>query len=320
MRYCIISDIEGNITALEAILQHASTQHIDQYLFLGDMIGAYAANDKVLAQIINLSAQYPTIALQGQNEKDLLAQTPASTATTAEQQQITYTPLQPLHLQFIQDLPTTAEIADTHGQLIYLQHHSDLFFRASPAIDLFHPLNYRAIMTKSPFSYAEYLLFARGQFLSTPGTLDLLLTTPGGIYLFGKNHLQFNMEYDHHAFINPGSGGAPLDWNPSAAYTILETLPQSKYNIQDHRIPYNHDTVAQTMDISGFTQAAPMLAKLYKMQGAHARDYVTSFMLHVQDVAKKHNQPYNPAPDHIWREASDTYDTRRIGGVVKGRD
>ena len=36
MRYAVIADVHGNLQALEAVLQDAAAQQVDQYLFVGD--------------------------------------------------------------------------------------------------------------------------------------------------------------------------------------------------------------------------------------------------------------------------------------------
>ncbi|MCD6336554.1 MAG: metallophosphoesterase family protein [Candidatus Latescibacteria bacterium] len=43
MRYGIISDIHGNLEALNAVLEHLSKERIDRYVCLGDLVG-YGAN------------------------------------------------------------------------------------------------------------------------------------------------------------------------------------------------------------------------------------------------------------------------------------
>ncbi|MBI5874059.1 MAG: metallophosphoesterase family protein [Candidatus Omnitrophica bacterium] len=43
MRYAVFSDVHSNLEAFEAVLEAAHKSHIDQYLFLGDIVG-YGAN------------------------------------------------------------------------------------------------------------------------------------------------------------------------------------------------------------------------------------------------------------------------------------
>ena len=41
MRYAIVSDIHGNLEALQAVLADIQTRHIDEIFCLGDVVGYY---------------------------------------------------------------------------------------------------------------------------------------------------------------------------------------------------------------------------------------------------------------------------------------
>ena len=45
MRYGLISDIHGNLEALEAVLETLAKEGVDAYLCMGDIVG-YGANPK----------------------------------------------------------------------------------------------------------------------------------------------------------------------------------------------------------------------------------------------------------------------------------
>ncbi len=51
MRYSIVSDIHGNLPALEAVLEISQNEGIDQYLCLGDIVG-YGPNPKECLELI----------------------------------------------------------------------------------------------------------------------------------------------------------------------------------------------------------------------------------------------------------------------------
>ena len=51
MKYAIISDIHGNLEALEAVLEVCRMEKVDQYVCLGDVVG-YNANPKECLDIV----------------------------------------------------------------------------------------------------------------------------------------------------------------------------------------------------------------------------------------------------------------------------
>ena len=53
MRLALLSDIHGNIQALEACLQHARAQQVQAFAVLGDLVG-YGANP---AQVVDPNAR-----------------------------------------------------------------------------------------------------------------------------------------------------------------------------------------------------------------------------------------------------------------------
>lgn len=67
MRIAIISDIHGNITALDAMLKHAQYLGVSKYFVLGDLVGYYQQPEKVINKIKQLDA----IVIQGNHERML---------------------------------------------------------------------------------------------------------------------------------------------------------------------------------------------------------------------------------------------------------
>lgn len=55
MRVALLSDVHANLQALQACLAHARTQGVDQYAFLGDLVGYGAQPRAVLEEIMALA-------------------------------------------------------------------------------------------------------------------------------------------------------------------------------------------------------------------------------------------------------------------------
>jgi len=65
MRYALISDIHGNLEALEAVVKALSGEKIDSYLCLGDIVG-YGANPKECIEIVR--SLKPSVFIAGNHE------------------------------------------------------------------------------------------------------------------------------------------------------------------------------------------------------------------------------------------------------------
>ena len=55
MRFAIISDIHGNLSALNTVLEEAEKQNVDQYIFVGDYCLSNPFPDECITRIRNIS-------------------------------------------------------------------------------------------------------------------------------------------------------------------------------------------------------------------------------------------------------------------------
>ena len=312
MKYAIVSDIHGNNTALQAVLADAAAQKVDKYLFLGDYTFKYSQGNEAVDTLRKVT---PAVVIKGNGEgyyADLIGKN--FHELTNEQMKPLYwgyKVLSPQNLEYVMNLPQAAAITD-NGYTINLSHACSLFFRPVK-IELFHSRNFRAIMTKEPFTHEHYLLFARAVLLSCPGVLEELGEMPEGIYLFGHNHLQFHMEYEGRLFINPGGCGDPLDFDTRAPYTILN-IDDTGWQVEERRVEYDISLVTGHLDSSGFTEYAPVWSEITKLQLQTAKDYMEPFILHLEETGRKMGEYKPPVSNAAWDEAVKTWDVRRISG------
>src|SRR5512134_1631988 len=66
MRYLILSDIHGNLEALDSVLAHAAAQEYDNALVLGDLVG-YGADPNAVVDAIR--ALNPISSIRGNHDK-----------------------------------------------------------------------------------------------------------------------------------------------------------------------------------------------------------------------------------------------------------
>ena len=60
MRYGILSDVHGNLEALEVVLGHLEQEAVDEYVFLGDAVG-YGANPNEVCNLLRESCNWAVL-------------------------------------------------------------------------------------------------------------------------------------------------------------------------------------------------------------------------------------------------------------------
>ncbi|MCL2387505.1 MAG: metallophosphatase family protein [Defluviitaleaceae bacterium] len=307
MKYAIISDIHGNLPAFKATLADAEARKIDKYLFIGDYANSFPWGNEVTEIIRGLKN---AVVIRG-NGEDYYTNLKRDGDFSYEQFKPVYWAYRHLsdeNLDYLTGLPETAVVSDS-GINIYLNHSMDLFFR-TPKIELFHSYEFRAMMMRELFPRTEYLHRAREAFLSCAEAVLEVQTLPKGVHLFGHNHMQFHMEFDGRLFINPGSCGEPLDWDTTAAYTIL-TCDNNGWSVDERRVNYNINEVAEGLVNSGFAAYAPMWSKVMELELQTASDYFMSFVLHIADTGRKLGKTEFPLSNDVWNIAIESWDINK---------
>jgi predicted phosphodiesterase len=309
MRYAIFSDIHGNFPALKAALADAENQGADMFLMLGDYgmmpwVNEVAETMRGLdrAVVIRGNGEGYLINLRGQNQNKWIHE-------QFKPLYWTYRTLKPENLEYLTSIPETAVISEK-GENIHLSHSLKIFYR-SPKIKPFHTSGFRAIMEKTPFSHEEYLSFARDELLSATDVIEEIHALPKGVYLFGHNHLQFHMEYEGRIFVNPGSCGVACDWNPTAAYTILERIDNG-WDIIERRVQYDIDLTAEGLRRSSFAAEAPFWIKIIERQLITGKDYFGKFVSHIAETGRKLGHTGMPVSNDVWSVAVETWDVVEI--------
>ncbi|MBN1492846.1 MAG: metallophosphoesterase family protein [Candidatus Omnitrophica bacterium] len=69
MRYGIFSDIHANLEAFQAVLEALSSEKIDTYLFLGDVVGYGADPAACIAVLERLCKEHPCMCIAGNHDR-----------------------------------------------------------------------------------------------------------------------------------------------------------------------------------------------------------------------------------------------------------
>ncbi|MHC4947727.1 MAG: metallophosphoesterase family protein [Planctomycetota bacterium] len=240
-RYAIISDIHGNLHALEAVLRRMATLELDALVCLGDIVGYGPAPDSCLDLIV----KHCEIIVQGNHDEAVVDPHCAETFNGAARDAIFWTRdvLGPLHLNALNQLKPMALVGDdvmcvhdcpVDGPTDYV-HDQQVAAMAFRGVDrlvclLGHTHVPMVFETTSSDPATEL----------SPAEIVAYLPHDGA-----PIHLDEGKRY----ICNPGSVGQPRDCDPRASFAMLD-LDERTFTVY-----------RQEYDVTG-AQAATELAGL----------------------------------------------------------
>ncbi len=207
MRLAIISDIHGNLPALEAVLADIRQSGVDRIICLGD-IASIGPNPVACMDIVR---DLNGVTLQGNHELYLLGQE--------------------VHKDW-ETCPSWAPVRWARDRL----RKSDFDYMRTLPICYEWQENGR-------FPLTFYHASPRNQFLGFLPHLnnDEILERMNGldhtILIVGHTHRQLYLPWSHSRIINTGAVGLPLD-DPRAKYAII-TLKKNRWHVELRAIEYN---------------------------------------------------------------------------------
>ncbi len=225
MRICVFSDIHGNLTALEAVLQDAGP--VDAYWCLGDLVG-YGPDPEACVQRVR---QLPNlICLQGNHDAGVVGTLDLDFFNPGAAFSLHWTRehLSPASLDFLRTLPSHLVLPEYRVTLAHGSPRRPLEeYVLTPARAR---VNFQHFDTPWCFIGHTHLPSAfllNGQELQIPSQKASLLLLD-----------------EVRALLNPGSVGQPRDGDPRAAYAIWDTETNTW---TWHRVTYDIEAVQRRM-------------------------------------------------------------------------
>lgn len=227
-KIAIVSDIHGNLPALEAVVADANVRGCTAFINLGDIVSGPLWPRETAAFL--MAQDWPTIA--GNHERQLLASDPAKMGASdlfARQA------LSPTQLEWLASLPPT------------LQWRHDVYFcHANPHDDL-HYLLHRV----EPDQVRDASSAEIAAMIGDAGT---------HVVGCGHTHLPRQVKLDDGRIIfNPGSVGLPAyDWDYPHFHVMEEGSPQARYAILSGE---NEDRMVELIGVDYDYEAAATRAE-----------------------------------------------------------
>ena len=210
-RVALISDIHGNIDALEAVLEDAKRSGLELFLNAGDAVGFGIYPTQVVETLrspvfLSVVGNVDLETLEEMNHR------PSKSSSSV--QELAVGELSPIDAAYLQSLPKQLRL-EVYGRKVLVTH-------------------------GSPESVDEHIYpdtpERRLRQVAAEASVDLIVT--------GHTHLQMNREIDGVRFLNPGSVGRPVDGDPRAEYAILNFDPLT---VEFRRVEYDVETLADEM-------------------------------------------------------------------------
>ena len=235
-KIAILSDVHGNIPALEAVLNDIRKRKVNRVICLGDIVGKGPCPDIA----IDIIMEACDVIIRGNWEEGIISEFQCDNLKWHKDK------IGKERLDYLKNLPFSIDFF-TSGRLIRL-------FHASP-INTFH-----RVQEWAPFN-DRLAMFVNTKMTKEGSICDLSPNVVG----YGDVHHGFVQNFNGKTLFNVGSVGNPLDI-PQASYAILEGAYGSRqlnsFSIHLVRVPYNIDLAINEAKDSNMPQLDEYISEL----------------------------------------------------------
>ena len=216
MKIGVISDIHGNLPALEAVLEDCEQRGLSTIVCLGDSVG-YGANPNECCDLVRTRC---TACVMGNHDSALCGVTPLQFFNAYARAAIdgSLAMVDDPNKQWLRDLPLTHAIEDA------------LFVHATP---------------KDPGAW---------NYIHNPdeAAMHFAVMAPSRTAFIGHSHIPAHFTgSENRRIINVGAVGQPRDRNPHAGYVVYDTETR---NFQWCRVNYDIQRAAQAIRDAGLPE------------------------------------------------------------------
>ncbi len=243
MRYLILSDIHANPYALRAVLNE--TPQYDEVIVLGDLVDYGPRPGEVIDEVRSLGAEV----VRGNHDEavakgiDCGCGPATHHLSVLTRERISYGTLSKADIAWLDTLPY--ELRLEWGTAVH----------AAPSNKLYtyvYPWMSNEEICRELVTGLKRLALRECEGVE-------------GLYLLGHTHHQFIRRLPGGSLvINPGSVGQPRDWDPRAAYAIVEVDGGEVVGVELRRVRYDVDAVLRDLrNILGGGKEFEELAQIY---------------------------------------------------------
>ncbi|MDF2883879.1 MAG: metallophosphoesterase [Clostridiaceae bacterium] len=275
MKLAVLSDIHGNLTALNAVLKDINRMGVDKYIIAGDHIVDCPQPNEVLEKIKNLNAYV----IKGNREQYVIEYHKGMHNEWNNHKQMaavlwTHNVLNEQNIKYIDELSEQVNIS-------------------------FPEMDDIRVVHGSPFHINEELFPHKH-----PERLEKTLKgIEESVLICGHTHQAWSKISYNKFIVNPGSVGVPFNKNKFAEYAVL-TWEHNKWTVSQHQVQYNLNELENTFNESGILQKSRAWSRLTLESIKQGKNITLDFIKYAYKLAE--NSGFNNlelVPDCIWDKA-----------------
>jgi len=309
MRAAIISDVHGNLPALEAVLADAWKNGVDSYIFAGDYIEYFPWSNEVLARLKSLNRVY-AVAGNGEERVKYFLDKAGSIREVEQMYPCYYTcsHLTADNIEYLSGLEKSASVRLPHHGKAYVTHWTEDIFCDKSAPWRGSSI-FKKAMEAKPFSHEEFLELIALAFRDKRACAALRQALPGNdasVIIFGHNHLQWHGWCGGRLIIDPGSCGFPLDGDSRAPYTIL-TDTEKGLDVEEKRVRYDVEGTIDRVYASDFYQRGKVWCEMMFRGLRTSLEVWKSFYDTAGEIAREKGEKGDFFTNETWCEAGERF-------------
>lgn len=258
MKIAVLSDVHGNVPALEAVLEDVARWQPDELIINGDLVnrGPYSLDVLQMLQREHPSARY----LRGNHENWLCychERGPDESSLTHEIDRFAYFALGQLGeaINTIADWDDHYDVSEEDGASLHVTHGSRLGdrFGISPECE--------------------------------GVVLEEKLGDPRDLFIGSHTHRAFSRRHNGNLVVNTGSVGQPFDNDVRAAY-VQVSFQQACWQAESVRVEYDREQAIRDFELSGFLDEGGVLTQVILREFIEARVHVGPWRRKYLDAIK----------------------------------
>ena len=233
LRFAFISDIHGNLPALEAVLADTGASGADAVYHLGDLVGYGPWPNEVVERIrtegiAGVAGNYDTTVAHGHPSCGCQHDDPRHRTLSGESYRWTVARTSVANRRFLASLPFRLDVRPLGGHM------------PGPKLVLVH-----GAATLNTVYWRED---RSDRFCGR--MVDLLRAREGDAILFGHTHRPWTRGFDGRTLVNTGSVGRPKDGDSRASYALVRIGPEG-IGVDLRRISYSVERTVAAIAASG---------------------------------------------------------------------
>lgn len=279
MHLAVMSDVHGNLPALESVLEDLKQYELDGIIVAGDFIGGPHP-----VETIRMLRTLDAWMIRGNSDSRLVERAAGNM------------PAKYTCLQFALARWASARVdQETTDFLKSLPEQRVVNIPGIPAIRVVHG---------SPRNQSESIF-------PDPdlSTLDLALAQISEpILVCGHTHIPWSMERNGRLALNPGAVTGPLNGDVGAQYALL-TWQEERWQVVHHTVTYDLERIRADFRESGLLEEGGALARAFLLSIETGENVADDFLGYAYGLMTDAElEESDVVPDDVWEQAAATFD------------